>query len=71
MMIEEGPEMETFEWVTVKGETGSINVDKRTLSKISHPKMYICSLCDRNFVSVDESARCPWCGGKAIFIQDM
>jgi len=71
MVIEEEAELETFEWVTVKGDTESIKVDKRTLTKISHPKMYICSLCDRNFVSVDESARCPWCGGKAIFIQDM
>jgi len=71
MVIDEGPEMETFEWVTSRGRKESIQVDKRTLIKISHPKMYICSLCDRNFVSVEGKAKCPWCTGKAIFLQDM
>ena len=70
-IVEEIPEMEVFEWITSKGEKESIQVDKRTITKISHPKMYICSLCDRNFVSAAKAAKCPWCSGKAYFIQDM
>ena len=70
-VVEEGPEMEVFEWMTERGQKESIKVDKRTLNKIRHPKMFICSLCDRNFVSVDTSVKCPWCGGKAYFLQDM
>jgi len=69
--FEETEEVETFEWVTNQGSTEQIKVDKRTLSKISHPKIFICSLCDRTFVSIEPNARCPWCGGKAIFLQDM
>lgn len=70
-IIEDIPEMETFEWVTAHGQKETIQVDKRTIMKISHPKMFICSLCDKNFVSVNQAAKCPWCSGKAYFIQDV
>ncbi len=69
--VDDGSGMETFEWITNHGEKQQIKVDRRTLSQISHPKVYICSLCDRNFVSIDPRANCPWCNGKAIFLQDM
>ena len=69
--IEVEPEMETFEWLTMQGKTQQIKVDKQTLSKLSHPKIYICSLCDRTFVSIELDAKCPWCSGKAIFLQGM
>jgi hypothetical protein len=69
--VEDGPEVEVFEWRTERGNRESIKVDKVTLTKIRHPKMFICSLCDRNFVSVDRSVKCPWCAGKAYFLQDM
>lgn len=70
-IIDDVPEMETFEWMSALGKKETIKVDKRTISKISHPKMFICALCDRNFVSVEPAAKCPWCSGKAYFLQDM
>ena len=71
IVIEDEEEMESFEWVTSKGKKEEIKVDKGTLTKLSHPKIYICSLCDRNFVSIDINAKCPWCTGKAIFLQEI
>lgn len=65
------PEMETFEWMTAHGKKESIRVDKRTLSMISHPKMFNCSQCNRHFVGVEQTARCPWCSGRAQYVQEL
>ena len=71
LVDEDVPEMETFEWVTAKGKKEQIQVDKRTLTKLSHPKMFICKNCDRNFVSVEPGADCPWCAGTSLFLEDL
>ncbi|MCK4613709.1 MAG: hypothetical protein KAU14_02810, partial [Thermoplasmata archaeon] len=70
-IMEDTADIETFEWVTARGEKERIMVDKETLSKLRHPKMYICSLCDRTFVSINPKAKCPWCNKNAIFLQEM
>ena len=70
VVIEE-PETETFEWVTTKGEKQKLKVDKKTLEKFTHPRLFICSRCDHSFVSTDRNAKCPWCGGNAILLKDL